>query len=177
MLTSSTIIIFGKLLLAAVLGMFLGTERLAAGKNAGTRTFALVALGSCVFTVTGTVVDQSFLGVVNFDPLRLAAGIVQGIGFLGAGLIILRENALHGLTTATGLWIAAAVGIAVGFGLYAIAVFSTFLTVFIFAYVWRFENWARRFFIAHEPVVVARNYEDGDENGVPDVQETTFEGR
>lgn len=177
MVATTTVAVFGKLLLATILGMFLGTERLAAGKTAGTRTFALVALGACVFTVTGAIVNQSVLGVVNFDPLRMAAGIVQGIGFLGAGLIILRENALHGLTTAAGLWVAAAVGIAVGFGLYSIAVFSTFLTVLIFTYVWRFENWVRDFFLRHEPVVVAENAVDADENGVPDVRENSFESR
>ncbi len=133
-----------QLSLAALLGMMMGTERVLAGKRAGTRTFALVAMGSCLFVITAIDVNQQFLGVVNFDPMRMAAAIVQGIGFLGAGLIILRDNGLQGLTTAAGMWVAAGVGVAVGFGLYSIAIFSTVLTLVIFTLVWRMEMWFRK---------------------------------
>ncbi len=137
----STYILLGKLLLAAVLGMIIGMERAFIAKRpAGMRTFSLVALGACLFTLTGTVVDNSFLGLVNFDPMRMAAGIVQGVGFIGAGLIIFRGDSIHGVTTAAGLWVAAAVGVAVAFGMYSISIFASLVTVVILAGVWYLEN-------------------------------------
>jgi len=141
-----TIVMFGKLFLALVLGAVIGTERAIIAKQvAGTRTFATVALGSCLFIVTANYVSFAYLGVMNFDPLRTAAAVITGIGFLGAGLIIFRSNSLHGVTTAAGLWLVAGIGMAVGFGMYAIAIFSTVLTLLTFSGVWymeyRFKHW------------------------------------
>ena len=79
---------FVQLAIATGLGLLLGTERTIAGKNAGMRTYALVSLGSCLLILVSVSVSQSFSAVFNFDPLRLAAGIVTGIGFLLAGIII-----------------------------------------------------------------------------------------
>lgn len=132
--------------LAALLGGLIGLERVAAGKRAGSRTFALAAMGACLFVLVGMGAGSLYLGVVNFDPLRILASIIQGIGFIGAGLIILRDNSLHGLTTAAGLWVAAGVGAATGFGFYAIAAFTTFVTLLIFTIMWRFEEWVRQRF-------------------------------
>lgn len=146
----------GQLLLAVFLGILIGTERVAAGKKAGIRTFALVAMGSCLLIISGTQVDLRYLGVVNFDPMRVTAAIIQGIGFLGAGLIILRGGALQGLTTAAGLWVAAGVGIAIGFKMYALALFTAFLTLVIFTVVWRFEDWIRH----HAAHVYGKNSEE-----------------
>jgi len=140
------IVIFGKLLLASVLGILVGTERAVVGKRAGTRTFALVALGSCLFTVISTNVTSQYIGIVDFDPMRVTAGIITGVGFIGAGMIVFREQLLRGLTTAAGLWVAAAVGIAVGFGMYAIAVFTSILTLSIFTLLWFFEFKAKQVF-------------------------------
>lgn len=137
----STYVIFGKLVLAAVLGMAIGTERaILAKRPAGTRTFALVALGACLFTLTGSVVDQSFLGLVNFDPMRMAAAVVQGVGFIGAGLIIFRGESIHGVTTAAGLWLSAAVGVGVAFGMYSVSIFASLLALLILAGMWYVEN-------------------------------------
>lgn len=147
---ASPLAVFVQLILATVLGMLIGTERVAAGKRAGTRTFALVAMGACLFVITGREVSDAYVGILNFDPMRIAAAIVQGIGFLGAGLIFVRDNTLNGLTTAAGLWVAAAVGIATGFELYAIACFATFLTLFVFTVVWRIEEFLKHFFDSHE---------------------------
>ena len=140
------IVMFGKLLLATLLGGIIGTERaLLARQAAGTRTFSLVAMGSCLFILCGNYIDTAYLGVVNFNPSQIAAGVVTGIGFLGAGLIIFRGDTLHGVTTAAGLWIVAALGIAVGLGLYFIAVFTTLLTLVVFSGMWyvemRFKHW------------------------------------
>lgn len=137
----STFILFGQLLLAAFLGMLLGTERsVIADKRAGTRTYALVSLGACLFSIISVKVTSDYLGLINFDPMRVAAGIITGIGFLGAGLIIFKDNTLQGLTTAAGLWVSAGVGIAVAYSLYAIAVFTTVLTLVIFTVLWSIEN-------------------------------------
>jgi putative Mg2+ transporter-C (MgtC) family protein len=160
------LIIFGKLLLAAVLGILIGTERAIVGKRAGTRTFALVALGACMFTVISTNVTSQYLGIVNFDPMRTTAGIITGIGFIGAGMIVFRQQYLRGLTTASGLWVAASVGIAVGFGMYSVAVFTTVLTLVIFTLLWFFEYKMKELFSAKAPATSKENdkkEEDTDE--------------
>ena len=131
---------FLQLALAMLLGMFLGAERSIAGKTAGMRTYALVALGACLFIVISVTVTGVYLPLVDFDPLRVAAAVVTGIGFLGAGLIILQENSLRGLTTAAGLWVAAGIGVAVGYQMYDIAVFTTFLTLIVFTFMWYIEE-------------------------------------
>src|SRR3989344_4892404 len=125
-----TAIAFGKLFLAMLLGGIIGTERaVLARQAAGTRTFGLVSLGACLFIIVNNFVNSAYLDIVDFQPTYIAAAIITGIGFIGGGLIIFRGEALHGVTTAAGLWIAAALGIAVGFGLYAIAVYTTILTL------------------------------------------------
>lgn len=142
-----TIVMFGKLLLAMLLGGVIGTERAVLAKqSAGTRTFGLVSLGTCLFIITGNYVGTAYLGVLNFDPMHIAAAIVTGIGFIGGGLIIFHKEALHGATTAAGLWIAAGVGIATGFGMYAIAVFATILSLLMFTGMWYIENRFKHWF-------------------------------
>ncbi|MDO8521902.1 MAG: MgtC/SapB family protein [bacterium] len=154
----TTIIMFAKLVLAMVLGGIIGTERaVMARQAAGTRTFGLVALGACLFVITSNYVDIAYLGVVNFDPMRVAASIVMGVGFIGGGLIIFKAEALHGITTAAGLWIVAAVGIAVGYGLYGIAIFSTVLVLLIFTGMWYLENRFKHWFTDHKPEIEKNN--------------------
>ena len=146
-----TVVMFGKLLLAMLLGGLIGTERAVLAKqSAGTRTFGLVSLGACLFIVTANYVDTSYLGILNFDPMHIAAGIITGIGFIGGGLIIFKNEALHGVTTAAGLWIAAGVGIAVGFGMYAVSIFATILTLIMFTGMWYIENRFKHWFIEHQ---------------------------
>ena len=140
------LILFSKLLLAMILGALIGTERaVVARQAAGTRTFGLVSLGSCLFVVIGSYVDHAYIGILTFDPLRIAAAIVMGIGFLAGGLIVFKRDAIHGATTAAGLWIATGVGMAVGFGLHAVAIFCTVLTLLMFTMMWfvenRFKHW------------------------------------
>lgn len=146
-----TTIMFVKLLLALVLGGLIGTERAVLAKQpAGTRTFALVGLGACLFVLMSNYVDTAYLGVVNFQPLQLAAGVVTGIGFIGAGLIIVRNDTVHGITTAAGLWIVTALGMAVGYGMYAAAVFATILTLIVLTGMWYIENRFKHWFEVHE---------------------------
>jgi putative Mg2+ transporter-C (MgtC) family protein len=162
--TDPNLILFGKLALAAFLGILIGTERAVVGKRAGTRTFGLVSLGACLFVIVSIQATSQYLGLVNFDPMRVAAAVVSGIGFLGAGLIIFRGDSLRGLTTAAGLWVSAGVGIAVAVGMYAVAIFSTVLTLVIFTVFWFVEDWFKRWFNNNQPVVIDME-DDNDEDG------------
>jgi putative Mg2+ transporter-C (MgtC) family protein len=137
---------FGQLFLAAFLGLVVGTERaLVAKQSAGMRTFALVSLGACLFTLGGIAVGGQYLGYVNFDPTRVMSAIVQGVGFIGAGLMFVQGNSVHGITTAAGLWVSASLGVLVGIGFYSLAVFAAALTLLIFFGLWHiehaFKNW------------------------------------
>lgn len=127
------LVIFGQLALAALLGALMGFEREYVGKAAGMRTYSIVSLGSALFTILSVDIINVVPNAINFDPGRIAAQIVVGVGFLGAGLIIFREQKLQGLTTAAGLWTSAAVGMAVGFGFYWSAIFTSLLVLLIFA--------------------------------------------
>jgi putative Mg2+ transporter-C (MgtC) family protein len=132
-----------QLVVALVLGAVLGLERLLAGKEAGMRTFGLVSVGSCLFVIIGELVGRQYIGSPNIDPLRIASAIVTGIGFIGGGLIIFQHE-LKGLTTATVLWVASGIGVAVGFRLYLVAIFTTFLTIFVTVGLWFVERYIEK---------------------------------
>ena len=112
-----------RLVVAMVLGGIIGLERDYRAKDAGFRTHFLVAVGSALFTLLSM---YGFAEGVR-DTSRVAAQVVSGIGFLGAGLIVFQKNVVHGLTTAAGLWVTAAVGMACGTGQYYLAAFVTML--------------------------------------------------
>jgi putative Mg2+ transporter-C (MgtC) family protein len=114
-----------RIVIALVLGLALGTEREARGHPAGIKTMALISVGACMFTVMGLL---PVFGT-RVDPTRIAAQIVTGVGFLGAGAIMRQGSDVHGLTTAASIWVAASVGMAVGFAYYGLAVFTTFLVL------------------------------------------------
>ncbi len=126
-----------KLAVAAVLGAVIGLEREIHGRPAGLRTNALVCTASALLIIvsrtgamSGLVADREFM--LNVDPARMAAGIVTGIGFLGAGAILrIRESLIRGLTTAAGIWFVAAVGISVGLGAWTMALTATALAVIV----------------------------------------------
>jgi len=121
--------LLGRLALAAALGAVLGFERELREREAGLRTHLLVSLGSALFTIVSAYGFREFLtssgNVVSFDPTRIAAQIVTGIGFLGAGAIIRQGLSIKGLTTAATLWVVAAIGLASGAGYYSAAVITT----------------------------------------------------
>ena len=108
----------GQIALAVLLGGILGWQRENWGKSAGPRTYALVTAGSTLFTILS-------LTAFGTDTARVAAGVVTGIGFLGVGTILHKQNHIEGLTTAAGLWMAAAIGKAVGVGYFFLAIAST----------------------------------------------------
>jgi len=123
-----------RLLVAAALGGAIGVEREIRDREAGIRTHLLVSLGSALFTIVSAYGFHAFLtsgdNVVRADPTRIAAQIVTGIGFLGAGAIIREGLSVRGLTTAGSLWVVAAIGMASGAGYYWPAVVTTALTIF-----------------------------------------------
>ena len=122
-----------RLALAAALGGLIGVEREIREREAGLRTHLLVALGSALFTIVSAYGFHAFLAsgqsVVRADPTRIAAQIVTGIGFLGAGAIIRQGLSVRGLTTAATLWVVAAIGLAAGAGYYSAAVITTALVL------------------------------------------------
>jgi putative Mg2+ transporter-C (MgtC) family protein len=122
-----------RLLIAAGLGGAIGLERELRDREAGFRTHLLVSLGSCAFTLVSAYgwSDWTFSNAqgVVFDPTRIAAQIVTGVGFLGAGAIIVRGINVRGLTTAATLWVVAAIGMASGAGYYTAAVITTVLVL------------------------------------------------
>src|SRR3989344_1800377 len=133
---AATLEMLFKLTLATVLGMAIGLEREHRAKPAGLRTYTLVTLGAALFTLMS---QQNFLERA-FDPSRIASQVVVGIGFLGAGLIFLKGDEVQGLTTAAGLWVAAAIGMAVGFGFYAVAIYATILALLVLWVLRRLEG-------------------------------------
>lgn len=114
-----------RLVAAGFLGGFIGLEREFRAKEAGVRTHFIVALGSALFMI---ISEFAFDGKQH-DAARVAAQVVSGIGFIGAGVIIFQRNVVRGVTTAAGLWVAAAIGLACGDGMYPVAIAATVLTV------------------------------------------------
>jgi putative Mg2+ transporter-C (MgtC) family protein len=134
-----------RLALAAVLGGVLGLERELREREAGLRTHLLVSVGSSLFTLVSAYGFHDFLSsgsdVVRADPARIAAQIVTGIGFLGAGAIIRQGLSIRGLTTAATLWVVAAIGLAAGAGYYSAAVIATVVALVA---LWPLRNAAYR---------------------------------
>lgn len=117
-----------RILIAACLGLLIGSERKNRNKSAGIRTHVIVALGAALIMV---VSKYGFTDVEKVDSARLAAQVVSGVGFLGAGVIFVRNNLVNGLTTAAGIWATAGVGLALGAGMYVVGISSALLILFI----------------------------------------------
>ncbi|WP_246504930.1 MgtC/SapB family protein [Microvirga antarctica] len=134
-MTLSDLEMVGRLALAAGLGSMIGFERERLLWAAGLRTHMLVAVGSCLIMIVSAFGFADVLGTpnVNLDPSRIAAQVVSGIGFLGAGAILLRGEIIRGLTTAASLWTVAGIGLAVGSGLYMAATATTVIVLVILA--------------------------------------------
>ena len=114
-----------------ILGMFIGAERRFVHKEAGMKTHALVSLGAALFVIVYEAMTAKYMNLPGLSPTMIVSQIVVGIGFLGAGSIILQGNRLLGLTTAGGLWVTAGIGMASGFGLLGLAIFTTILVLFV----------------------------------------------
>ena len=139
-----------RIAVAALLGAIIGLDREYRTKAAGFRTHCLVALGSALFMIVSVhgfddlPKDQMTL---RMDPARIAAQVVTGIGFIGAGTIIFQKNMVKGLTTAAGLWVTAAIGLACGVGMHWLAAFATLLVIICFE---GFNIFLRRMHHDHE---------------------------
>lgn len=129
-----------KLLLSLVLGSVIGLERRRKGQIAGMRTFSLICMGATLAMLVSIYIPQEYMGLKNGDSGRIAAQVISGIGFLGAGAIIQMKGSVKGLTTAAGIWMTAAIGLAIGAGMYlvrcsmtSISILSMSLSVMIMA--------------------------------------------
>ena len=131
----ATLDIILRLFVALLLGMIIGTERVWAHKTAGMRTYALVSMGSALFVIVSDEMVKMYASYPGMNPLMIVAQIVVGVGFIGAGIIFTKDSKLVGLTTATGLWVCAGIGMAAGLGLFQIAIISMVLTLFVFIFL------------------------------------------
>lgn len=122
-----------QLAVALACGSIIGLEREHKKKEAGLQTYSLVTLGSCLFTIIGLQLFNFFADKpnVSFHPMQIILAVATGIGFLGGGVIVHREFRTEGLTTAAGLWMSAAIGVAAGAGLFALAILATIFTILI----------------------------------------------
>ncbi|MBO4558454.1 MAG: MgtC/SapB family protein [Lachnospiraceae bacterium] len=131
-----------RIAVAVLLGGIIGFERGMKNRPAGLRTYMLVCVGSCLIMLTNQYIFQVFK---TGDPVRMGAQVVSGIGFLGAGTIVVtRRNQIKGLTTAAGLWASAAVGLAVGVGLYEAAVLGSVVIFMVLSIIHRWDHQMRR---------------------------------
>lgn len=139
------VLVFSRLLFAFIAGGIIGIERAYHGREAGFRTHTLVCISSSLLMVLMSfqwqLIPAEFLDTVRTDPTRMAQGIMTGIGFLGAGVIIKEGLSVRGLTTAASIWMTASIGIVIGLGFYFAAVVATFFTFFILSLFRWFERW------------------------------------
>ena len=133
-----------RLLIAVGLGVAIGMEKVLVHKEAGMKTHALVSLGAALFIIISEMIAIKYSNIAGFDPTRIASQVIVGIGFLGAGSIILQGNRLLGLTTAGGLWVTAGIGMAAGFGFHSLATITTILVILVFVLVNIFEKPIRK---------------------------------
>lgn len=119
---------FIRIILAALMGVIIGFERKNRNKEAGIRTHSIVCLASALIMI---VSKYGFEDMGRFDGSRIASQVISGIGFLGAGIIFVKNNAISGLTTAAGVWATAGIGLAMGSGMYIVAIIGTLLIVIV----------------------------------------------
>lgn len=124
-------VIMLRLTISVILGSLIGLERQMHRRSAGLRTHILVSLGSCLIMLTSLYVFDIYKEIATVDPSRIAAGVITGIGFLGAGAIIRAGEGVRGLTTAASLWVVAAIGMAVGIGFYQASLYATLIALVV----------------------------------------------
>lgn len=129
-----------RLITAFVFGSIIGFEREKKGRTAGLRTHILVCMGSTLIMLISLYIWDIYQGKAEIDPGRIAAGVVTGIGFLGAGTIIRSTEGVRGLTTAASIWISAAIGLAVGCGYFSAASIATVIVYLVLSTLKRLEK-------------------------------------
>ena len=140
----SDLVILERLLLITLIAGAIGYERERRGRAAGFRTHILVGIGSCLVMLTGIYLMDTYAGQVPFDPTRMAAQVISGIGFLGAGTVIRSRASIRGLTTAAGLWAVGGIGLAVGAGFIRGALFTGLMVIIVLFGFSRLEHMMRR---------------------------------
>ncbi len=135
----SNFVILIRILLSVIFGGIIGFERSKRARPAGLRTHILVTMGSCLIMIVSLYIYQAYKKEVPLDPARIAAGVVTGIGFLGAGSIIRSAQEVRGLTTAASIWVSAGIGLAVGCGLYFASFVVTIFSLGVLFYLRRLE--------------------------------------
>lgn len=136
-----------KLCLSLMLGCCVGFERKRKGQIAGVRTFALISMGATLAMLLSIYVPQEYMGLKNGDPGRIAAQVITGVGFLGGGAMIHMKGSVRGLTTAAGIWMTAAIGMAVGVGMYWCSIIATLM---ILVTLVLFEAYEQRYNMGQE---------------------------
>ncbi|MDR2147749.1 MAG: MgtC/SapB family protein [Tannerella sp.] len=131
---------FVRLIISFILGASIGIERQIRHREAGLRTFALICLGSTLAMLLSIWIPQTYPNFLNGDPGRIAAQVLTGIGFLGAGAIIQSHGSIYGLTTAASIWVVAVIGLAAGAGMFLPAVLVTLLTIAVLVTLEYFER-------------------------------------
>ncbi|CNH55645.1 MgtC/SapB family protein [Yersinia pekkanenii] len=142
-----------RIALAGALGGLIGIERQLRSKEAGLRTHILVGIGSAMFMIVSKYGFEDLLTLehVSFDPSRVAAQVVSGMGFLGAGTIMIQKQMIKGLTTAAGMWVTAAIGLVIGSGLYEIGIYGTLMTLVVLEI---FRQISNRLFGQHHYIAI-----------------------
>lgn len=130
LITLSDLELIGRIILSVILGAIIGYEREITKKPAGLRTHIFIGMGSCLFTISSIQLIPTNTDLM-FDATRIAAGIVTGAAFIGAGSIIARRGDIKGVTTAASIWIVAALGLMVGLGNYLLPIVSTIIAFFV----------------------------------------------
>jgi putative Mg2+ transporter-C (MgtC) family protein len=138
MLTDQQILM--RLGLSLLFSGLIGLERQIHRRSAGLRTHILVSLGSCLIMLTSLHIFDIYKNQVALDPTRIAAGVITGIGFLGAGAIIREREGVKGLTTAASLWVVAGIGLAMGCGFYSAGLYTTVLVLISLVFLRQLEN-------------------------------------
>lgn len=129
-----------RIILSALLGGVIGFEREIHRHEAGLRTHILVCMGSALIMLTSLYIFDIYKNIAEVDPSRIASSVITGIGFIGAGAIIRYGKAVRGLTTASSLLIASAVGLAIGCGFYMAAIFTTFISLVVLLFLRKVES-------------------------------------
>jgi putative Mg2+ transporter-C (MgtC) family protein len=136
----SNFTVFLRIVLSVIFGGFIGLERERKGRAAGLRTHILVSMGSCLIMLVSIAVFEAYKDQTPLDPGRIAAGVVTGVGFLGAGAIIRSPKNVWGLTTAASIWVSAGIGISLGCGLYFAALLATIIALVTLVYFKKVEE-------------------------------------
>lgn len=134
------ITILVKLIISVLLGSSIGIERELSSKPAGFRTNVLICFGSALFTILSVRMSQIYAGIHVADPTRIAAQIVTGIGFIGAGTVLRSQGSVHGLTSAATIWAVSAIGVAIGIGEINLAIIASAIIIIVLIVFGWFEK-------------------------------------